>query len=272
MYDVFSADDLLIGKGIFYFAPLVGGVYQPFYDMGNVREGGPTNADDRLDVKSARSAAAPSLKNLLRSRTITWRVLFESFMKENLRKITMSTTGTIAAQAATPVVAEVLRADVPAATLGAALGGAVFFTALYGPATAIVLDVGATQLVEGTDYVISQNVRGRVAITILPGSTVVTNGTDDLTIDYTPTAYAAGFDTLNLGQATEIEGAVRFIGDPASGRAIHMDVWKVSVNPTGVLGLISENISQGELSFTVLEDAANHPTNPLGQAVIMPAA
>jgi hypothetical protein len=267
---VFAPDRrlLMIGKGQMFFAPQKeDGSFEPYYHMGNIREAAPTNEDTRLDVKSSMSAGAPLYDSVLKERKITVRALFEEFSKLNARLITMSSEDTIAAQAATAVVDEVLMADVPATTLGGTLGGRIFFTAKYGPATAITVSLGGAALTLGTDYQIVQNVKGQVAVQILPGSTEVTNGADDLTISYTPTAYAAGFNTLNVGQAEEIKGKLKFQGDPTKGPVMAIDWWLVSVNPTGVLNLISEDLAQGELLFTVLEDTVNHPDNPLGQVV-----
>lgn len=260
-----SPDLLYIGKGILYASIKDdAGNFGPYFDVGNVRELTPALEDTRLDVFSARSASAPLYKSILQNRKATWVATLEEFSKENMRMLLMGTPGTIAAQAATPVVAEVLSLNVAAATLGAALGGKVFHTAKMGPASAIVVDLGATELVLGTDYEIVQNVKGPLAIKIKESSTAVTNGTDDLTIDYTPTAYAAGFNTIAIADDETIEVRLKFVGDPTSGPAMVWDIWKASIDPSGQFGLISEEIAQGQLTFTVLDDTVNHPDSPLG--------
>src|ERR1044071_7622454 len=142
---------LMIGNGQMFFAPQKDdGTFDPFYHMGNIREAAPTNEDTRLDVKSSMSAGAPLYDSVLKERKITIRALFEEFSKLNARLITMSGEDTIVAQTATPVTDEVLQADVAATTLGGTLGGRIFFTAKYGPATAITVNLGGTPLVLGT--------------------------------------------------------------------------------------------------------------------------
>jgi len=257
---------LFVGKGSLYFALQISdNVFGPFEHFGNVRELTPSLTDDKQDVLSSMEPNAPVYDTWGRSRKMEIRALFEEFARKHVQKLMMGTLATVGAQAATPVVAESLYPNVPAATLGAALGGAVLFGAKFGPHTAIVVDLGATELVLGTDYDIVQNSRGLLGIRILPGSTQVTDGILDLTVDYTPTAYTAtDMATIAIGELQEIKGKIHFEGKPTKGPTMIVDIPLVSINPTGNLPLITEDIAQGELVMTVLDDSINNPTAPMG--------
>lgn len=258
-----SADNLLIGKGQWFARRVDGGSPTGWFHLGNCTSAQSANEDTRLEKNSAMTAEAPLYASRLQKRKTTLTVDFDEFSKENVALLTMAELTTTAAQAATPIVAEVLSADVPTGTLGAQLGGQIFFTALYGPHTAITVNLGATPLVAGTDYEIIANRKGQMAIRILEGSTVATNDTDDLTIDYTPTAYATGMNVLRASKETTIEVQLRFLGDPSSGPAMQVDIWKANVSPQGALQLISEEYASGQLAFEILDDSVNHPSSPL---------
>jgi hypothetical protein len=267
------ADLLYIGKGKFFFRRKnPNGTYQPQYHMGNITEAGPTMEDTRLEKYSAMEASAPLLADRLQRRLITVNATFDMFSKENAGLLTMGEADAEAAQAATPIVAEVLSADVPAtpvATLGSQLGNRIFMSSTMGPHTAIAVKLGAVTLALGTDYEVLHNAFGPLVIRILPGSVAVTDATDDLTLDNTPTAYAAGFPTINMGTESTIEGELLFIGDPSSGPAMMIEYWNVSVTPAGVFALISEEYSSGQLAMKVLSDPINHPDNPLGKLTFL---
>lgn len=262
--DAPHADNLFIGKGQWFARRhLAGGTFGPWTHLGNIDEAASANEDTRLEKFSSMTAEAPLLASRLQRRKTTLTVTADEHSIFNLSLITMSEVVTSAAQAATPVVDEVLSADVPTGTLGGELGGQIFFTTKFGPMTAISLNLGATPLVLGTDYEIVHNRKGQMAVRILAGSAVVTNDTDDLTIDYTPPAYAAGLTVLRASKETTIELQLRFIGDPSSGPAMQADVWKANVSPEGGLGFISEEFGSFQIVFELLDDSTNHPDSPL---------
>lgn len=259
-------ENLLIGKGhLLARKYLTGGGLGEWFHMGNVTEATSGNEDTRLEKFSSMSAEAPRYASRLQRRSSTLNVTFDEFSVPNLSLLTMSESTVSAPQAATAVVGEVLRAAVPAATLGAALGDAFFFTSKFGPMSAVTVDLGATTLVAGVDYQIVVNRKGSLALRILPGSTVVTDGVMDLTIDYTPTAYPDGMNVLRASKETTIEVELKFIGDPSSGPAMQVEIWKANVSPQGVLSLISEEFGSGQLAFEMLDDSVNHPDAPLWQ-------
>lgn len=101
-------------------------------------------------------------------------------------------------------------------------------------------------------------------IHVLPG-TVVFDGTHPLTIDYAAAAILATDGKLQVqtGTVPKIEGKLVFVGDPANGPAKDAEIWKVRFEPSGALGLISDDYAAIPLKGEVMDDSANHPTQPL---------
>lgn len=258
-----SAENLLLGKGELLFSRKINGVLQGHRHIGNVETFELTTADDVLEKYNSMNAAASLYKRITRRRDVTLRVTADEFTPENLALMLMGTSQQSAAQAATAVAGEVLTEDV-------LLGGYYKF-AKMGPHTAISLATpGATAdvaLVLGTDYRIHDANVG--VVQILPGATNIAAGAT-LKASYTPTAYASGLTEVLGGNASVVEGSVLFLPDPTSGPKMMVEVWSVSVNPDGALGLISDEFAQMAMTMAVQSDDEGHPTNPLYKVTYVP--
>lgn len=255
-----SSDNLLLGKGEVFFNRIVAGVSQGYRHMGNVETFELTTTDDVLEKYSSMVRTTPLYKRITRRRDVVLRAVLDEFDPQNLSLALMGDVVTSAAQPATPVVAEVLTTD--------ALLGGFYKTALLGPITAVSLDNVTTPgaLVAGVDYRIHDANVG--IIQLLPTATALVAG-DEISIDYTPTAYAAGLTQVRGGTQSLIEGSVLFKPDPATGPQIMVEIWKASVTPDGALGLISEEFAQMALSMAVQADTIGHPTEPLYRATYL---
>jgi hypothetical protein len=101
-------------------------------------------------------------------------------------------------------------------------------------------------------------------IHILEGGGAWTDGIQ-VDIDYT---YAADTSTtIKGGDTGTIYGSIMFLGDPAAGPAMDVEVWNVSIEPEGGLDLIGDNFLEWTLNCEVLDDSTNHPTEPYFLAV-----
>ena len=69
--------------------------------------------------------------------------------------------------------------------------------------------------------------------------------------------------TVKGGSQSTIEGFFRFIGDSATGPDLELQVWKVSLKPSKVLDLISDDFGVWEIEMDVLDDSTVHPTEPV---------
>jgi hypothetical protein len=126
--------------------------------------------------------------------------------------------------------------------------------------SAVIVKKAGTPGVLGTDFAVQDDKLGLVQI--ITGG-VFADG-DSLTVDYTAGAIAApGLGKVNAGTLATIDGYLAFVGDPANGPAYDGEFWRCRINPNGALALITDDYGAIPLQFEVLDDTANHPTEPL---------
>lgn len=248
-----SSENLKLGAGELFFqrhdddGVPVGG----FVHMGNVETLELTTTDDILIKKSSMSRARPTYRKVTRSRDVILRAVADEFSPENLALALMGDV-VYATDTADPVVAQVLFANVPAATLGAALGNQYFHVGALNINT-VSMDLGAAAL-DADDFEVHSAPMG--IIRIKPTSATVTNGADDLTIDYTPAAISGVVSpVIRGGTKSEIHGSVFFREDNSAGYNHLLRAWKVSSTPDGAIGFISEEFGQFALNWTVEDDS-----------------
>jgi hypothetical protein len=107
----------------------------------------------------------------------------------------------------------------------------------------------------GTDFSVDAT-RGRIKI--LKGGAIV--AADDLEALY---HYAvASYTKIKAFSETEIEGLLRFIGDCPVGSNAELEIWRVSLTPSGDTALIGDDWSTISFDGEVLKDEAGHPESP----------
>lgn len=244
-----DADNLLLGAGQVFFDRFdSNGASTGFRHLGNCETFELATEDDLLDKNESMTRARALYKRVTRRRTTTIRIAADEFSLFNMALGLMGAQASHAAQAGAAVVGEALFGDT--------VQYAVHKTAKIGPITAVTVKFNAIAGVLGTDYEILDANLGLIKI-------LKVSSADPVTIDYTPTAYASGWNEINGGTESAINGALMFVGDPATGPKYMVEVWKVSVTPDGGVGLISEEWGQFGLIAAVESDLANHPNNPL---------
>jgi hypothetical protein len=254
-----SSENLLLGKGSVYFDRFLVNTQttQGMRHLGNVEAFELTTNDDTVEKYSSMVASSPLYKRVNRRRTVNLRITGGEFHPENLALFTMGTQSTLA-QAATAVVGEAITATT--------IPGIYYKTKKLGPITAVAVRFGASTGVLGTDYAIIDAATG--LIRILPG-TILTGA---VVMDYTPTSYATATSpqVVSGGAQGVIEGRVLFIGDPAAGPKVMVNVWRSSINPDGNLALIGDDYASMGLNAFVLDDSINHPASPLYEVTYLP--
>lgn len=70
--------------------------------------------------------------------------------------------------------------------------------------------------------------------------------------------------SLVLLAENQIEGELRFYGNPVTGPKYYIYLWKVSLRCTSDIPFISREWETIEFEAEVQDDTANHPTNPYG--------
>jgi len=244
----------------------VTGLLTGYRDAGNATIVQPTNSDERFQKFESRTRYRALAADLLLRRNTQIEFAFDewsSFLVGLWLQATISDEGT---QAATPVVDEVV-------TTAAVLGDS-YLLAKRGPISAVTAKGGPTgtvSLTAGVDYTIDDTNVG--VIRLLPGAVSIATG-DTLKVSYTPTAYAGGLGKqFDIGTISTVECAIRFIGDPANGPRLMWDWWLTAIRPNGALPLITSGNENTPLNMIaqVKTDYTNHPTNPIGRVIELPA-
>lgn len=251
-----DAENLLLGAGQVFFDRFdSNGASQGFRHLGNCETFEITTEDDLLDKNESMTRARALYKRVTRKRTTTIRIAADEFSLFNMALGLMGQENTHAAQVATPVVGESLDDET--------IQYAVYKTAKLGPITAVAVKFNAVAGTLGVDYEILDANLGLIKI-------LKVSSADPVTIDYTPTAYASGWNEIRGGTESSINGALMFVGDPATGPKYMVEVWRVTITPDGAVGLISEEWGQFGLIAAVESDITNHPNEPLYKVTELP--
>ncbi len=112
--------------------------------------------------------------------------------------------------------------------------------------------------VAGVDYILDKT-QLRGGIITIPDNSNIPDG-QKVRVSYKVSE--AKYPKIMGGTAKKIEGDLLFLGDPSHGRPYNLEVWHVSIVPTGDIGLITEEWGTFTLEMTVLSDRENHPEEP----------
>jgi hypothetical protein len=127
----------------------------------------------------------------------------------------------------------------------------------YDPTTTPpVLLQNAVTLVAGTDYVLADPVTGLIYFPA--GSSI--DSTHQITITYH--TLVGNFDQVAGATVPFQSGHLLFVPDPVDGQKIGCDIWRVNLHPNGANGLIADDYGNWQLEGNILDDTANHPTDP----------
>lgn len=253
-----NPDFLSIGAGKFYFNRLVNGVYAGLRFIGNVSKGDMTPTATKKQFFASTKATAPLLKTVATQQTHTLTMDLSEFSKENVALGLFGTSTIVTQDVATVTAEEIFNAATPGIAPDTILRldnrnvSAIVLTAT-GSSTAI-------PLVKDLDWEIEDAEMG--LIRILPTAVTVPLNTITL-IKAAYTAALSTFTRVAAGVDTDITGQLVFIGDPASGPALELEVWSLRIEPSAALSLITTDFSSISLSGDVQDDSINHPDEPL---------
>lgn len=242
-----SGSNLLLGRGKLYFDRWVAGVAQGEAFLGNVESLNLTTTDEIREKYSSAEASAPLLASVNVRRKVELTAVLSEMFPENLALITMGATSALA-QGSGSVSNEIIAVKAKDRWYPTAKRN-ISSVVVTGPSASPTYTVT-------TDYKVDA-VEGRIYIV----STGSIPAVGDIEVDY---AYAADTSTtVQGGASSSIEGSLRFVGDPAEGPKLTLQIWHVSLVPDGDLGLISDDFGTANLKMNVLADTTNHPTEPL---------
>ena len=153
---------------------------------------------------------------------------------------------------------EVLTGDgTGAAVVDSLVGG----TANAGTPFCLVQDdADSTTFVEGTDYeldtTLSDDKIGRIKF--LSGGTITEGETVHVSYGYAALTYSL----IKAFANTQVEGKLRFVSDNPAGNQQELEVWRVSLTPSGDTAMIGDDWSTLGFVGEILKDETNHPLNP----------
>lgn len=257
----FQADGtrLVCGRGaVTYDRTTSSGVKTGAAFLGNVELLELVGSVEYADKRGFVDSSNPLLARVETSRTLEVNLTLGEYKRFNLA-LALFGVDSAFTQTAAPVVGESLVLASPGS-----LQGRVYYTAKRNITAVTLKDDGVAVTNSAANYVVDAQ---SGAIYITPGGTVADGSA--LTVDYTPTAAIAsdGLDLVTLGNASTINGELRFVGDPLNGKVQELTLWKVQISPAGAVGFITEEFAAYPLKGTVLADSVNHPSAPYGQLI-----
>ena len=244
--------NLLLGAGQVFFSR--SDVDQGYVHLGNCTQFRIEFEDEKREVINRMTSAQGTYRKVTSKRTGRLNIIGQEFNPDNAALVTMGSKGALSVTGSS-VTGEVL------ATAAQFVEGAYYKTA-FRDITSLVLTQGTTTLVEGTDYNIIDAETG--LIEFIEGGANLTAATQ---VDADYTYASASNTTIRGGDTGDIYGSIFFVGDPAAGPAMDVEVWNVSIEPEGGLDLIGDDFLEWTLNCEILDDSANHPNEPYFLAV-----
>lgn len=230
--------NLLLGKGELFFDRLsAAGVLQGYFHLGNCSKFEITLNDDLISINTSQDAAAGLLKRVTRKREVQLTITSNEYAIESMALALMGDSGTFT-QASSAIAGEILTTSV--------VNGR-FYKLANRNASAVVLTQGTVTLASGTAYTVYDATAG--VIKMITASTTAT----PVTAAYTRASLS--LDQILGATKTKIEGKLLFVPDPTTGPQVDVEVWHVSVAPSGTVGLVSEDWGEYALSLVALDDS-----------------
>lgn len=127
-------------------------------------------------------------------------------------------------------------------------------------------DAAGTFFTAGTDFTVDSQ-SGRLYIK--PGGAI--NGTTVTNLSVVFSSEAHSYKEIKGLSQTELTGELRFVSDNPVGNQLEMQIWSVSLMPTGDTALIGEEWSTLGFEGEILKDEVGHPDNPYLKMVVIPA-
>lgn len=111
-----------------------------------------------------------------------------------------------------------------------------------------------------TDYTVDTTLKDDVIGRFLSLSTGTITASETLHVSYN---YAAAtYTEVQAFAETQIEGRLRFVSDNPAGDNQELEIWRVSLTPSGDTALIGDDWSTLGFTGEVLKDETGHPSSP----------
>ena len=250
----FSADgsNLKLGRGALFLAAWSSSTPPGSTDLGtfvgNITALEMTSTNETREIYSSSQASSPLLDQRVIRQKYEMSATLDEHTLNNL-KLFMQGTSTTVSQSAQTTASVTLTDVVP---------GNTYYLSARNISNVLVKKATTTKS-QSTDVLVDTT---NGLLTVLTTGTL-TSG-DDLTVTYTKPAA-----TINKVRGNMVASPVYKLtfqsddtntdGDAAKDK---LTVWKVSVQPDGAYGFISDDYSAFSLKFAVLDDSTHNPTEP----------
>ena len=121
----------------------------------------------------------------------------------------------------------------------------------------VTTEDGTVIFTQGEDYTIDART-GRIGITSADISAIVAG----VNINVAFTVQALNYTRIAGFKKNTIEGTLRFVPENPAGNNMELQIWRVSLSPSGEMGMISDEWQAMEFQGEILADEANHPDTP----------
>lgn len=253
--EIYTGGDLFVGNGIAYVAEHDDdGLPLGERDLGNCTSCAITTDPQKLTKFSRRTRARNQLASVNSRRATTIALTLDDYSIDNL---VMNLLGEKVAftQSASTATDE---------SIGTAWEYGLWYKLSKRSLSSVVVEhvvaTVDTPLTVGVDYLIDTDT-GRIML--LDGGAAVE--AELLKISYSYAAISSF--AVRGGTQTEIVRFFRFVGDSTHGPSYDIEAWKVNFTPNGELQFIQDEFGNMQLTGEVLEDAINHPTEPLYRVI-----
>jgi len=260
-----STDNYTLGKGIVFFDEknLSTGVYAGERDLGNAPAFSFNIALEKLDHYSSRGGLKAKDKEIISQITPGVTFTLDEVNTANMALLTLGDVVEVV-QAGATITDEVVvcgalgnRIQVSERMISAVIvadDAVPTITYVAGPASNPLANYYI-------DTALKDDSIGRILIHLDQSgcASSIVEG-QDLYIDFTSGAYT--YTEVRAFANTQIEGRLRFVSDNPAGGQQELEIWRVSLTPSGDTSLIGDDWSTLGFTGEVLKDATEHPDSP----------
>lgn len=249
-----NGNNVKLGKGSLFLARIIAGVRQPLEFMGNAPAITSSADVTKSVLYSSTQKSGPKVHEQVTRVGFTLNCTLNEYKLNNLR---FALLGEAATASQTLAAAQVQA--FPAVEV--VKGGFLKLPARQVSAVSVTQD-GTNVLVEDTDYLVYAEAG---LIQLLETSTNVADGVE---ISVTYDRAALTLDQVRISKEAAPICYLYYKADDANEEGVgskdELEIWRVSIAPNGELPFITDDYGAFQLSMSVLDDSANHPTAPFG--------
>jgi hypothetical protein len=259
-----STDNYTLGKGIVYFnkKDSTTGLYTGERDLGNAPAFTFNIAIEKLEHYSSRGGLRAKDKEIISQITPGVSFTLDEINAENLALLTLADVTTVTQVGATKT-DEVHKAylgkrivlaerKISAVTVGDSATPTK--TYVKGPASNPLAnyDIDVTAKDDAIGRILIHEDQSGCVNPIVDG--------DDVYVDYT--SGAVTYTKIKAFAQTQVEGMLRFVSDNPAGLQQELEIWRVSLTPSGDTAMIGDDWSTLGFSGEILKDETGHPDSP----------